>query len=187
LRTRSSASRARARSPSWSYLGCGFGTLLAYATVVYGADGLCVDRVNDLFPGILTRYRITHRTGDIERAELPVEGEYEVIVMTEVIEHLNFHPVPTLRAIHAKLARGGSFFLSTPDADAGWGRKYDYYRSLSEIPPVRRDAEWIDDHLWHYDEAEIRAVLEEAGFELKRLERTWHPNGYGHFNVWATR
>ena len=33
-------------------LGCGFGTLLAYSTIIYGAPGTCLDQAATLFPNM---------------------------------------------------------------------------------------------------------------------------------------
>ncbi|GJL65938.1 MAG: hypothetical protein NPIRA05_09090 [Nitrospirales bacterium] len=174
-------------------LGCGFGTLLAYASTVFGADGVCFD-IHDYFGayGINSfnkKYNLTHVQGDIERGPLPGPEQFSVIIMTEVMEHLNFQPVPTLRKIYDVLAPGGSFFLSTPDADIGWGRNYKHYQNLSDLPELDDQVEWIDDHIWHYNTEELTMVLEQAGFTIKKIDRSYNPakEGYGNFNVWLTK
>ena len=174
-------------------LGCGFGTLLAYATTIYGAEGICFD-IHDYFGayGINSfneKYNLKHVQGDIERGTLPDDKQFSVIIMTEVMEHLNFQPVPTLRKIYDALKPGGSFFLSTPDADIGWGRNYKYYQQLSDLPQLDKDAEWTDDHIWHYNTEELKAVLQEAGFTITRFDHSYNPakEGYGNFNVWLTK
>ncbi len=174
-------------------LGCGFGTLLAYASTIYGADGICFD-IHDYFGsyGINNfnkKYHLTHVQGDIERGPLPGPNQFSVIIMTEVMEHLNFQPVPTLQKIYSSLAPGGSFFLSTPDADLGWGRNYKYYQQLSDLPHLDENAEWTDDHIWHYNIEELKMVLEKAGFKIKKIDHSYNPSkeGYGHFNAWVTK
>lgn len=167
-------------------LGCGYGTLLAYAAMQYGTDGVCLDVIPFLQPAVRSRYSLSFVETDIERDPFPAGRRFDAILMTEVLEHLNFDPVPTLRKAHGALRDGGSFFLSTPDADAGWGRNFTYYESLDEIPPVDPDAEWIDGHIWHYNREELVGVLAEAGFEIKRIELSEGTVG-GHFNVWAVR
>jgi SAM-dependent methyltransferase len=169
-------------------LGCGFGTLLSFATTIYGVEGVCVDIIPYLQEkeNVRNKYHITFIEGDLEREPLPVSGKFDVIIMTEVLEHFNFHPVPTLRKIWNVLADGGSFFLSTPDSDAGWGRNYTYYDKLSDIPPPDPAADWINAHVWHYNREELVQVLNEAGFEIKRLDHS-QSGGGGHFNVWASK
>ncbi len=174
-------------------LGCGFGTLLAYATTIYGADGICLDILDNFgsygINNFNVKYHLTHVQGDIERDSLPGEKQFNVIIMTEVMEHLNFQPVPTLKKIYNALAPGGSFFLSTPDADIGWGRNYKHYKKLSDLPALDEKAKWTDDHIWHYNTEELRRVLQSAGFTIKKFDHSYNPakEGFGNFNVWLTK
>jgi len=171
-------------------LGCGFGTLLTYASIIYGAEGICLDVNNYLFPEFQSKYKLAYIKGDIEREPLPGPEKYDVIILTEVLEHFNFDPVPSLIKIYNTLAPGGSFFLSTPDSDAGWGRIYKYYDELSEIPPVDLKAKWIDAHIWQYNKDELLMVLKAAGFIVKRMDHSYvktKEGQLGHFNVWLTK
>ena len=174
-------------------LGCGFGTLLAYASTIYGADGICFD-IHDYFGSwgvnnFNKKYNLNYVQGDIERGTLPGPEQFSVIIMTEVMEHLNFQPVPTLKKIYDALAPGGSFFLSTPDAELGWGRNYKYYKQLADLPNLDQDAEWTDDHIWHYNIEELKKVLQDAGFKINKIDHSYNPSneGYGHFNAWVTK
>jgi SAM-dependent methyltransferase len=167
-------------------LGCGYGTLLAYAAEVYGASGTCVDVIQYLQPAVMQRYALTFETGNIEKDPLPSGQLFDVAIMTEVLEHLNFQPVPTLQKIHASLRPGGTLFLSTPDADGGWGRTTKYYPSLAEIPALDPNRAWIDGHIWQYNQAELESVLHAAGFQIRKLERSEGTQGK-HFNVWAVK
>jgi len=174
-------------------LGCGYGTLLAFASTLYGVDGICFDILDNFgsygVNNFNKKYHLSHVQGDIERGPLPGSKQFSVIIMTEVMEHLNFQPVPTLQKIYKALAPGGSFFLSTPDADLGWGRNYKYYKELSDLPPLDANAAWTDDHIWHYNTTELKMVLQNAGFKIKKIDHSYNPSkeGYGHFNVWLTK
>ena len=167
-------------------LGCGYGTLLAYAATHYGTAGICFDVIPYLQVEVQQRYGISYTKLDIEKEPFPEDLRVDVVLMTEVIEHLNFHPKSTLDKIFAALNPGGSFFISTPDADRGWGRVYEYYQTVDEMPAPDPEAEWIDGHIWQYTKGELLDVLETAGFEIKRIEHS--PGAVGlHFNVWATK
>jgi hypothetical protein len=52
-------------------LGCGFGTLLAFATTTYGVDGICFDILDNFgsygVNNFNEKYHLTHVQGDIER------------------------------------------------------------------------------------------------------------------------
>jgi len=167
-------------------VGCGYGTLLAFASAEYQGSGVCLDIIPYLQPEIQQRYAITYVKTDVEKDAFPADLMVDVVLMTEVIEHLNFHPRFTLEKIYAALKPGGSFFLSTPDAEHGWGRMLDYYRSLDEMPPPDADKPWIDGHIWQYTEREIREVLENAGFTIERLTRSSGIVGK-HFNIWVRK
>jgi SAM-dependent methyltransferase len=167
-------------------IGCGYGTLLAYASQLYGAPGTCFDVVGYLQPEIMQRYGLTYARGSVEANALPPGATYDVIIMTEVLEHFNFQPVPTLSKIRASLADGGAFFLSTPDAESSWGRITKYYPSLDSLPPLDTTATRIDGHVWQYSQAELERVLMLAGFAIRSLERVNGAQGK-HFNVWAVK
>ena len=89
-------------------------------------------------------------------------------MLTEVLEHLNFHPVPTLRKLRSLLAEDGRLFLSTPDS-AEWGRVTKHYGSLAEIPPPQPGRPLVDDHVWQYSRSELLSVVREAGLDVVRF------------------
>jgi 2-polyprenyl-3-methyl-5-hydroxy-6-metoxy-1,4-benzoquinol methylase len=167
-------------------IGCGYGTLLSYASEVYGANGTCLDVTPYLKSSIMEKYSLSFITGNIEKDPLPAGKRYDIIIMTEVLEHLNFQPVPTLKKIYDSLQEDGVFFISTPDADSGWGRTFQYYNSLKDIPLVDPDAPWIDGHIWQYKKSELIKILKAAGFKIHRLDRSEGLTGL-HFNIWAVK
>ena len=166
-------------------IGCGYGTLLSVATAIYGSNGYCMDVTPYLLPPVAARKSLQFSRGNIELDPIPWAGGFDVIIMTEVLEHFNFQPVPTLRKIREALAPDGLLFLSTPDAQ-DWGRTEQYYRPLQDIPMPSAGAAIVDDHIWQYSEEELRRVLKAAGFEVVRWD---HAPGSGlrHFNVVAKR
>jgi hypothetical protein len=48
-------------------------------------------------------------------ARLPALGELDLVVMTEVLEHLPVHPVDVLTRLVARLRAGGLLYLTTPN------------------------------------------------------------------------
>ena len=106
-------------------------------------------------------------------------------MMTEVIEHFNFQPLPTLRKIHDALAPAGVFFLSTPD-EHEWGRELKYYRRLADLPAADPSRKFQDGHIWIYSKSELTSLLRQAGFRVIRLE--YAPGVQNrHFNIQAIR
>ncbi len=162
-------------------IGCGYGTLLSVAAKIYGAHGYCMDVTPYLLPPVAAKRNLEFARGNVELDPIPWNGGFDVIIMTEVLEHFNFQPVPTLKKIRDALAPDGLLYLSTPDAKE-WGRTQKYYKRLQDIPMPTKGKTFIDDHIWQYSESELRQVLKEAGFTVVRWD--YAPGGGNrHFNV----
>jgi 2-polyprenyl-6-hydroxyphenyl methylase/3-demethylubiquinone-9 3-methyltransferase len=71
---------------------------------------------------------------DLERcpplADLPDAG-FNVVLFTEIIEHLTFNPAHLWREIHRLLAPGGRIVITTPNYYAWNGRAWDFKRFFS--------------------------------------------------------
>jgi SAM-dependent methyltransferase len=166
-------------------IGCGYGTLLAYAAAFYRAAGYCMDVTEYLIPQFRIPRNLVYAKGNVELDPIPWREPFDLIIMTEVLEHFNFQPVPTLRKIHDALAPGGLFLLSTPNQEK-WGKTTKYYQRLQDLPQVDRSRKIVDDHIWQYDERELRNVLDDAGFAILKFDYSTTEN-HRHFNVMATR
>jgi SAM-dependent methyltransferase len=171
-------------------IGCGYGTLLILAVKIYGAQGYCLDSA-PYIAKVAEADGIKFVQSNIELDPVPFAERFDVILMTEVLEHFNFNPVPTLKKIRDSLATGGRFYLSTPDART-WGRVGKYYKRLADIPdppqtpaklaPKVPPPEIMDEHIWVYDRPELIRVFKEAGFRVEKLDIS-NPDGASHFNV----
>ena len=166
-------------------IGCGYGTLLAYAAAFYNAAGYCMDVTEYLIPQFRTPRNLIFARGNVELDPIPWREPFDLIIMTEVLEHFNFQPVPTLRKIRDALAPGGLLLLSTPNQEK-WGKTTKYYQQLKDLPPVDSTRKIVDDHIWQYDEQELRNVLAEAGFAILRFDYSTTADRR-HFNVMAAR
>lgn len=167
-------------------IGPAYGTLAAYSRILSpDADIVAVDARRYMSDNVIQEFGITFISGDIERDILPYR-DFGAVILTEVLEHFNFHPVPTLHKIRGMMAPGGKLFLSTPDAGS-WGRVTDLYGSLDEIPEFAGASDvWLDRHVWQYTESELLDVLARAGFRVAGLDYSVSPGGR-HFNVMAER
>jgi len=152
-------------------IGCAYGTLSLFCKDLFGADIYCVD-VN---PGYMSKslietYGFRFFSANIEVDELPWRTSFDVILLTEVLEHFNFHPVPTLKKIAGLLSPGGRLYLSTPDS-AEWGRQKKYYKKVDDIPkPGAGQMQFIDDHIYHYNKREIMKVVDDSGLRVIRFD-----------------
>jgi len=101
-------------------IGCAYGTLLTY---IKRLSGCAVDATDfaDIYlsPVLQRRYSIRFAVSNIELDPFPWPPGYDIILLTEVLEHFNFQPTPTLKKIRDLLLPWGRLYLSTPDA-ATW-------------------------------------------------------------------
>ena len=172
-------------------IGCAYGTLLAYIHKYQPDAELCgTDFVDYYFPKELSNEQnIHHAISNIETEELPFNTHvFDVIILTEVLEHFNYHPADTLRKIYNLLDQNGVLYLSTPDSESGWGKTTKYYNSLQEIPSAQECIKnnkltSIDDHVWQYNLNELLDVLTQAGFKVQHLEYTYSARHLRHFNL----
>jgi cyclopropane fatty-acyl-phospholipid synthase-like methyltransferase len=167
-------------------IGCAYGTLALYARKRLNADVLAVDAIEQsVIRQLLAEHGIRYAKCNIELDSLPA-GQFDLVIFTEAVEHLNFHPVPTLTKIRESLRPGGLMALSTPDASSAWGRALTHYKSLAEIPEPEAGKPWIDGHVWQYTFDELFDVLRRAGFRIQESRYSSRPI-YRHFNVLARR
>jgi SAM-dependent methyltransferase len=165
-------------------IGCGYGTLLTFAVRLHRAQGYCLDLAEYIKPDFAAGNRIQFSKSNIELDPVPWPGPFDLVLMTEVLEHFNFNPVPTFRKIRAVLAPEGRFYLSTPDASE-WARVTRYHQKLSEFPEPNGRQTLIDDHMWIYNKKELLKVLGDSGFAVERLDYSPGVTGRRHFNVVA--
>ncbi len=165
-------------------IGCAYGTLLLYAHRLTICEAFGIDFIKQYAsPEFFAKWNMIFAVCNIELDPLPWPGLFDAIIFTETIEHLNFHPLPTLVKIRELLGDGGILYLSTPDSDF-CGRITKYYESLDKMPEANRDRYLFDDHTWQYNEAEIRELFQKAGLRITRLERS--PGTYNkHLNLTA--
>lgn len=157
-------------------VGCSYGTLSLLTHKTCGAEIFLCDFIDAYMSArLLARPGFHFKVCTIELEPVPFEGTFDQILFTEVIEHLNFHPVPTLRKLAERLAPDGWLYLTTPDAaDHG---KLAYYARWQDMPmPHRRDEPPIDAHIYQFAKDELLEVVHEAGLVAERID--WAP-GYG--------
>jgi len=165
-------------------VGCAYGTLLLYAQKLTGCEIYGLDFLDHyLSPALITASNIQFSVGNIELEPLPWPEKFDWIVLTEVLEHFNFQPLPTLRKLAAVLSKEGKLYLSTPDASQ-WGSTFKYYKKFSDIPwpDETLRATIVDDHVWQYTKQELMNVIEAAGLKVIRFDFS-EGVGARHFNL----
>ncbi len=150
-------------------IGCGYGTLAVYCRLVWGCPIYCLD----INPGILSanlasRHQLHFTAVNIELDPLPWSSPFDIIILTEVLEHFNFHPLPTLSKLRQAMAPGGRIYLSTPDAGA-WGRRGSSYSNLDKLPLPTAGTQIVDRHIYLFTLSELHDLALSAGFVVTRV------------------
>ncbi len=167
-------------------VGPGYGTLLVLCAKL-GWRPFALDMSSSyLSPFLVKKYGIDFRVLSIEADSIPWSLHFDVVIMTEVLEHFNFNPIPTLRKVAASLSDDGLMIISTPDKYAGWGEGR-FARPYWELPAYRQDATAIDDHIKIYHADELRMLLKQAGLHAEVTR--WRRKGWrrGHLVALATK
>lgn len=100
-------------------IGAFFGTVcLSLAELGYQVTATDIPEYMDL-PAQVQRYAkhgIATKGVRLQDYVLPFEDEsFDVVIMCEVLEHLNFNPIPLLKEINRVLSKGGILYLSLPN------------------------------------------------------------------------
>jgi len=155
------AIRDRARPGRWLDVGCATGSFVAAAVAEgHAAEGLDISREA---VEIARENGLVAHHGRVEDFE-PTQP-YDTITAFDVLEHA-IDPRAFVKRLHGWLVPGGNLILSLPDVGSIYprllmGRHWFYY--------------WPDEHLFYFDRKTIRRLLEEEGFEVKRITRAHKP------------
>lgn len=163
-------------------IGCAYGTLALYTQQLFNCNIYLTDFMDNYISTVLIdKYKLQFQKNNIEREIFPWDKKFDIIIFTEVLEHLSLHPLGTLKKIKNLLNEDGILFLSTPDAYE-WGKTTKYYNSLEEIPVSPLNDKIIDDHVWQYSYDELKDILEKCGFAIEKF--AYSPGGSArHFNL----
>ena len=149
-------------------IGCAFGTILAFCSNLgfktFGVDFVPLDL--HLGISIRDRYQIGYLQLNIEKDSLPfADGEMDIVVMTEALEHFHFQPLDVLNKISKVLKKGGLFLLTTPSLGKSWHPSH--HACQFEAIPSYTDPgyEFTDKHMKIYTKEELCRLLMKAGFD----------------------
>lgn len=122
---------------------------------------------------LCTKYNIHTVEGYLETDDFA--GCYDIIVMSQVMEHLVCNPVGSFKKLKYLLADDGRIFISVPE-ETRWPqvesyKEIPYANAISEDEYMRRNIinEYAHFHEYTYEEA--IAVFEESGLEC--VEHVW--------------
>jgi 2-polyprenyl-3-methyl-5-hydroxy-6-metoxy-1,4-benzoquinol methylase len=124
----------------------------------------------------LERWGIQYSSINLSKYELPfADASFDVVIMCEVIEHLNFNPLPVVAEINRILSQNGLFYLALPNLASLRNRLRllrgksvhnpisDYFRQLDATCNMIVGLHWRE-----YTHQEIREMLESLGFVMQQ-------------------
>jgi SAM-dependent methyltransferase len=129
--------------------------------------GVAVDTLGweDLrFPRVSGERHVQHDLNDLHYPQLE---PHDVVVCSEVIEHLHVSPVPLLRVLAGTLSPSGRVVVQTPNATA-LPKRLRMLLGRNPYEPIR-DQPGNPGHFHEYTIAELRDAVEAAGLQIDRL------------------
>lgn len=162
-------------------IGLAYGTLALFSKLNTMANLYGIDLIKNISDELLKKYAITYMTKNIEIEDIAFEKKFELIIFTEVFEHLNYYCIPTLLKIKDLLDDNGVLMFSTP-AQESWG-KISTYDSWRDMPTVDQNIEIKDEHIYQYNLKELLEIFIMVGLKIDRFHLADGANGMKHFNM----
>ncbi|MEL6792854.1 MAG: class I SAM-dependent methyltransferase [Pseudomonadota bacterium] len=103
------------------------------------------------------------------------DGAYDAVIMCEVLEHLNFNPLPLIKEINRILSPSGVFYVALPNAASIYNRisllrgrmiGLSVEGFFDQLDP--KSVMIINDHWREYTAPEVRYMLERMGFDIAK-------------------
>lgn len=137
-------------------VGCGDGALMLDAAILgWRAEGC---EVSEAACARARRHGFRCYGGDWA-LQLPRET-FDFILLSHVLEHLE-DPASVLATLRQALRSDGTLLVAVPNSDGALGRVFGDALQANPAP----------EHLWHFDSASLRGLLERAGFTVVSTRR----------------
>lgn len=141
------------------------------------------------FCGMLETHDIPVKQCDLAKQKLPYEDEtFDVVIFSEVIEHLRVHPVLPLRDIRRVLKAEGCLVLTTPNVARltnvlallfGKNVFEDFKRELQ--PQGHITDSWT--HIREYTLEELKSLIYLSGLKVDKVKMSRCWNGFQRANI----
>lgn len=172
-------------------IGSAYGTLSVFTKRITDCDIYALDAVELLSQDLVDKYDINYAISNIEKDSFPWEEKFDVIIFTEIFEHLFYNPIAVLEKLKSLLKEDGRLYFSTPDAKE-WGRITEPYKNYKEIPYydssvvdfpdkgskkscnvfqlLKRSLRKNSGHTYQYTKEELLELFDKVGFEVERFD-----------------
>ncbi|MBA2706134.1 MAG: class I SAM-dependent methyltransferase [Blastocatellia bacterium] len=162
-------------------IGCAYG-IMSLACKLRGDDVVAMDmtaKYTNL--EMFEKEGIKFEKWNIEKQAMPVTQKADLVIFTEILEHLNSNPLPTVKKLYNALDTGGYVVCSTPAKEL-WGETAGMNAQMGGKPPGLwndldswRDipeykGKWIDGHMYHFDQFDLVSLFSEAGFKVEDVK-----------------
>jgi SAM-dependent methyltransferase len=153
-------------------IGCAYGTM----TLWFKKNGYKIDAldVTDEYSSkkMFEKEDIKFYKKNIETDQ--IDKKYKLIMFTEVLEHLNYNPLPVMKKLHDSLEKRGAIIMSTPARELDPPReqgRWTHYVNWRQIPEYKK-YRFIDGHHHYYYIWELVDLIDEAGLIIAGTWRT---------------
>lgn len=119
---------------------------------------------------------ISYHSVNLKDYTLPFQDKlFDVVIMCETLEHLNFNPLPVLNEINRVIKQEGIIYLSLPNISSIYNRVDlilgkpiytsidDFFRQLDGSKSMIVGIHWRE-----YSKSEIKIMLERLGFKIEQ-------------------
>lgn len=156
-------------------IGCAYGTLLVFCRAFHNCDLYAVDVHPYISMELISLYNIKYCLGfNVEADIFPWRRKFDLILFTEIFEHLECRPEITLVKLGHLLAPGGKIVLSTPNQPNYGGPAKNDYPEVEDMPFIfdhkRCPEKERHSHHYLYNEDELKRVVYNSGFCFEKLE-----------------
>ncbi|MEN6348697.1 MAG: methyltransferase domain-containing protein [Syntrophomonas sp.] len=162
-------------------IGLAYGTLALFSKFNTMANLYGLDLIKNISDELLIKHDIKYMTKNIETDDISFDRKFELIIFTEVFEHLNYYCIPTLSKIKDLLDDNGVIMFSTP-AQEFWGKTLTY-GSWKDMPNIDQDIEIKDEHMYQYNLKELLEIFKIVGLKIDKFLLADGFKGMKHFNM----
>jgi len=135
------------------------------------------EQKDDFVDIVSKKFPLRKILGVLENPEFHINETFDVICFTEVLEHLQCNPIPTLRKLGDMLTNNGYLLLTTPTPKCDVLYNYDSYKELPDFAQKKDygkfihlgSQKWMEDsfsHCYIYSLEELEELFNTCGLEI---------------------